>query len=410
LQLAHYFASGAQEIGQAFGAHDNQRDDKDQYYFRNAQIRLPETNRGRVPVRIAPVYNQTSSPVGVSTMVKTAIVTDRRYLKHFAGRTHPERPERVRVMIEMAESLDRAGLEFCPPREATLEEIALCHDREYIALVEKTSHVDRYDFDADTHTSRDTYGAALLAAGGALTAVEAVFEGGADNAFAIVRPPGHHALPNRAMGFCFFNNVAIAASWLLKKGLTRVMVVDWDLHHGNGTQDIFYKSKNLLYVSTHQYPHYPGTGSLYDMGAGEGIGYTVNAPMPAGFGDPEYLRVFDELILPIGRAFKPEFILVSAGFDCHFRDPLGAMEVTETGFEQMARRVRRLAAETCEGKVVAVLEGGYDLEALANSGRAVLEEFGREADEPFQNPPGGARVMPIIERALQSVGKYWGLA
>jgi acetoin utilization deacetylase AcuC-like enzyme len=343
-------------------------------------------------------------------MIKTAIVTDRRYLKHSAGRNHPERPERIKVMIEMAESLRRPGLDFCAPREATIEEIELCHTAEYIALVEKSSHVDRTAFDADTRASRDSYQTALLAAGGVLTAVEAVLEGGADNAFAIVRPPGHHALPNRAMGFCFFNNVAIAAASLLKRGVERVMVVDWDLHHGNGTQDIFYKSRNLLYVSTHQYPHYPGTGSLYEMGAGDGLGYTVNAPMPAAFGDPEYLRVFDELFLPIGRDFKPEFILVSAGFDCHFRDPLGAMEVTETGFEQMARRVRRLAAETSGGKVVAVLEGGYNLEALANSGKAVIEEFGREADEPFHQPPGGDRVMPIVERALQSVGKYWELA
>lgn len=343
-------------------------------------------------------------------MIKTAVVTDRRYLKHFAGRVHPERPERVEVMIEMAESLGRPDLDFCTPREATVEEISLCHTREYIATVERTSHVDRYDFDADTHTSRDSYRSAILAAGGVLTAVEAVLDGGVQNAFALVRPPGHHALPNRAMGFCFFNNVAIAAAWLLRKGLERVMVVDWDLHHGNGTQDIFYRSRNVLYVSTHQYPHYPGTGSLYDMGVGEGIGYTVNAPMPAGFGDPDYLRVFDELILPIGRAFKPEFILVSAGFDCHFRDPLGAMEVTEAGFEQMARRVKLLAAETCAGRVVAALEGGYDLEALANSGKAVLEEFGREADEPLAHPPGGARVMPIVERALQSVGRYWDLS
>jgi acetoin utilization deacetylase AcuC-like enzyme len=343
-------------------------------------------------------------------MHKTAVVTDRSYLKHFAGRAHPERPQRVEVMIEMAESLKRPGLQFHAPREATREEIALCHTPAHIEAVERTAAVDRYDFDPDTHTSRDSYRTALLSAGGVLTAVETVLDGAAENAFAIVRPPGHHALPNRAMGFCFFNNVAIAAQWLLeKKGLRRVMVVDWDLHHGNGTQDIFYDSAQVLYTSTHQFPHYPGTGSLHEAGAGEGLGYTVNAPMPEGFGDPEYLRVFDELIVPIGRAFKPEFILISAGFDCHHRDPLGSMAVSEAGFQQMARRVRRLAAECCEGRVVAALEGGYDLEALANSGKAVLEEFGREADEPPAHLGSGDRVMPIIDRARKGVGQYWNL-
>ena len=165
------------------------------------------------------------------------------------------------------------------------------------------------------------------------------------------------------------------------KGLKRVMVIDWDLHHGNGTQDIFYDSAEVLYTSTHQFPHYPGTGSLQEVGAGEGLGYTVNAPMPAEYGDSEYLRIFDELIIPIGRAFKPQFILVSAGFDCHWRDPLGEMQVTENGFAQMMRRIKRLAAECCDGKIVAALEGGYNLEAMANSGAAVIDEMGREADE-----------------------------
>jgi acetoin utilization deacetylase AcuC-like enzyme len=343
-------------------------------------------------------------------MHKTAIVTDRSYMKHFAGRSHPERPERAEVMIQMAEGLKRDHLQFRAPREATLEEIALCHRPEYIEAVERTSHLDRFDFDPDTHTSRDSYRTALLAAGGVLTAVETVFDGAAENAFAIVRPPGHHALPARAMGFCFFNNVAIAAEWLIRnKGFKRVMVIDWDLHHGNGTQDIFYDSSEVLYASTHQYPHYPGTGSMQEVGAGEGLGYTVNAPMPAEFGDSEYLRVFDELIIPIGRAFKPQFILVSAGFDCHWRDPMGDMQVTEEGFVQMMRRIKRLAAECCDGKLVAALEGGYNLEAIAGSGAVVIDEMGREPDEHAQAVSGGERVLPIIARARKGVGQYWNL-
>lgn len=343
-------------------------------------------------------------------MHKTAIVTDRSYTKHFAGRSHPERPARIEAMIAMAESLRRPGLQIISPREATLDEIALCHGREYITAVERTSHLDRFDLDPDTHTSRDSYATAILSAGGVLTAVEAVLDGAAENAFAIVRPPGHHALPNRAMGFCFFNNVAIAAKWLIqKKGLTRVMVIDWDLHHGNGTQNIFYDNAQVLYTSTHQFPHYPGTGSFQEMGADGGLGYTVNAPMPAQYGDAEYLRIFDELIIPIGREFKPEFILVSAGFDCHFRDPLGEMAVTESGFQQMMRRIMRLGAECCGGKIVAALEGGYDLDAIANSGKAVIEEMGRDAGEKLEQAGDGSRALLIIERIRHGVGQYWNL-
>ncbi|HKN00057.1 MAG TPA: histone deacetylase [Candidatus Binataceae bacterium] len=344
-------------------------------------------------------------------MLKTAVITDRDYLKHFAGRSHPERPERLQAMIEMVNASSRPGLQVRAPREATIEEIELCHVHEYLKLVQQTATVDRFDFDPDTHASRESYHTALLAAGGVITAVEAVMDGAADNAFAIVRPPGHHALPNRAMGFCLFNNVAIAAAWLIKhRGLKRVMIVDWDVHHGNGTQEMFYKSAAVLYASTHQYPHYPGTGSLREIGAGEGEGYTINAPMPADFGDDEYLRVFDDFILPIGRQFKPEFILVSSGFDCHWRDPLAQMRVTEEGFVAMTRRVKRLAAECCEGKMVAALEGGYDLEALVNSGHAVLEELGRFADEPIHSAQQGTAVMPIIERAARNVGRFWNLA
>jgi acetoin utilization deacetylase AcuC-like enzyme len=343
-------------------------------------------------------------------MHKTAIVTDRSYLKHFAGRSHPDSPERIAVMIEMVENLKRDQLEVRAPRPATREEIALCHRPDFIDRVERTANLDRFDFDPDTHTSRDSYATALLAAGGVLTAVETVLDGAAENAFALVRPPGHHALPGRAMGFCFFNNVAISAEWLIRhKGLRRVMVIDWDLHHGNGTQDIFYDSPEVLYASTHQFPHYPGTGSIQEVGAGEGLGYTVNAPLPAELGDAEYLRVFDEMLMPIGRAFKPEFILVSAGFDCHWRDPLGEMQVTESGFQQMMRRIKRLAAECCKGKVVASLEGGYNLEALANSGAAVIDELGREPDERPEVVAGGDRVMPVIERMRKGVGQYWNL-
>jgi acetoin utilization deacetylase AcuC-like enzyme len=343
-------------------------------------------------------------------MLKTAVITDKAYCKHFAGRAHPERPERIAAMIDMAESMRRPAMKMITPRPATPEEIAFCHWPDYIANVERTSTMDRFDFDPDTHTSRDSYTIAMLSAGGAITAAEAVLDGAADNAFAIVRPPGHHALPNRAMGFCFFNNVAIAAEWLIRRrNLKRVLVVDWDVHHGNGTQDIFYESSEVLYFSMHQYPHYPGTGSLHEMGYGAGLGFNVNATMKPEWGDAEYLTVCDRLLAPIARQFKPEFILISSGFDGHFRDPLASMNLTEDGFAAMTRRVKRLAAELCGGKLAATLEGGYDLEGLVGSGRAVLDELGREADEPIAPPADGARVMPMLERVGQGVGRFWNL-
>jgi acetoin utilization deacetylase AcuC-like enzyme len=341
-------------------------------------------------------------------MLRTALVSDRRYLKHFAGRSHPERPERAAVMIEMAEKLRRAGIFTLSPREASIGELELCHDPAYVAEVKRSASMPRYDFDPDTHTSPESYQTALLAAGGVLTAVEAVMDGAADNAFAIVRPPGHHALPARAMGFCLFNNVAIAARYLIRRrGLKRVLVVDWDVHHGNGIQDIFYDSPEVLYFSTHQFPFYPGTGGLDEIGVGAGTGYTVNVPMPATFGDDEYLRVFDDVLAPVARQYRPEFILISSGFDAHFRDPLGGMQVTEAGFAALAQRVKRLAAECCGGRMAAALEGGYDLQALADSGRSVLEEMGREVDEPLALADDGARVMPIVERSHYFLARYW---
>jgi len=341
-------------------------------------------------------------------MRKTLLVADRRYMNHFAGSVHPERPARIAAMIEMAEGLQRSALMHSTPRAASIEELTLCHSERYVATVEQTAHCDRTDFDPDTHASTETWATARLAAGGVLTAVEAVLDGAAENAFAIVRPPGHHALPHSAMGFCFFNNVAIAASWLVKvRQMQRVLILDWDVHHGNGTQDIFYKSPEVLYMSTHQYPFYPGTGWLDQVGSGIGAGFTVNAPLPATFGDNEYLRVFDELLLPIARQFKPEFVLVSAGFDCHYRDPLGGMRITEDGFLAMTRRLQRLADECCGGKMVAALEGGYDLRALAECGRAIINELGRDGGELVSAAKDGGRAVPIIQRAAYFLKDYW---
>jgi acetoin utilization deacetylase AcuC-like enzyme len=342
-------------------------------------------------------------------MYRTAIVADRAYMAHAPGRHHPERPERIAALIDMTAQLARPALKRYAPRPATTAELRLCHSADYIAAVEHSARVERFDFDGDTHSSPATWTTARLATGGVLTALEAVADGDADNGFAIVRPPGHHARPGQAMGFCFFNNAAIGAKWLIEsRGLSRVLVLDWDVHHGNGTQEMFYETSQVLYMSTHQYPFYPGTGWFNEVGAGRGAGFTVNAPMPAAFGDHEYLRVFDELMLPIARQFKPEFVLISAGFDCDHRDPLGGMRVTEEGFTAMARRMITLAAEYCGGKVVAILEGGYDLQALAGGVRAVIEEFGRDA-ESVGPAPQGARAAPVVDRGRHFLAPYWKL-
>ena len=343
-------------------------------------------------------------------MLKTALVTDRHFMDHFPGRGHPECPERAKVLLDMAEGLHREGLERIAPREATMAELELCHDPRYIEVVKQTAARDFYDFDPDTHASRATWHTSVLAAGGILAAVEAVIEGQADNGFALVRPPGHHALPGRAMGFCFFNHVAIAARYLTKvRGLERVMILDWDVHHGNGTQDIFYRSAQVLYCSLHQFPHYPGTGALREIGIDQGRGYTVNLPLHATFGDPEYMSAFDRVVLPIGRQFKPDFLLVSAGFDCHFRDPLADMRVTEKGFAAMARRLKRLAAECCGGRMALTLEGGYDLQALASSVREVIEELGREADEPIERSKPDRETW-LLDKVCKELSPFWKLA
>jgi acetoin utilization deacetylase AcuC-like enzyme len=343
-------------------------------------------------------------------MLKTVVVADRAYLNHRAGRGHPERPERMQVLLDMLDELKRDDLHHIAPRAATREELQLCHDGAYVSFVEGAAAFRTYQFDPDTYACPGSFETAVLAVGGVLTAVEAVIDGEAHNAFAIVRPPGHHALAHRAMGFCLFNNVAIAAAYLIKMhNLQRVMIIDWDLHHGNGTQELFYQSPHVLYASVHQYPFYPGTGAVSEIGAGKGAGFTINAPLPAGCDDQEYLRVFDELFMPLGRRFKPEFVLVSAGYDCHGRDPLGSMRVSEAGFIAMARRAKRLAAETCGGKLVAALEGGYDLEALANSTRATLEEFGREADEPMTSARAGQQADLIVEKARSALGRFWAI-
>jgi acetoin utilization deacetylase AcuC-like enzyme len=339
--------------------------------------------------------------------MKTGIVIDERYTEHDTGPGHPERPERIRTLLDMVGSRPAAGLVRLEPRAATEDEIALVHDARHIARVASTAGRAFSAFDADTPTGARSYATALLAAGGLVTLVDAIMAGEVQNGFAFVRPPGHHAERDRAMGFCLFNNVAIAARVLRSRhGLERVAIVDWDLHHGNGTQHAFDDDPSVLYLSTHQHPFYPGTGAAEEIGRGAGEGFTVNVPLAAGSGDPEFVEAFTLVVAPVLQQFRPEFILVSAGFDCHRRDPLGHLEATEDGIAFMARVLLRCAGDCAEGRLAAVLEGGYDLEAIRSSAARVLDRLaGEGVEEPL---PGVARG-PTVERVRRAQAGHWEL-
>ncbi|HEY2986969.1 MAG TPA: histone deacetylase [Candidatus Binatia bacterium] len=340
-------------------------------------------------------------------MARSAIVIDPEYLKHDPGRSHPERPQRVKVLLDLTAGLERENFQLLPPRPATREQIESVHGGEYIELVQATSKSNRYALDGDTVTCRDSFGVGLLAVGGFLTLLDAIAAGEARNGFALVRPPGHHALRDRAMGFCLFNTVAIGAHHVKRRyGAERVLIMDWDVHHGNGTQDAFYRDPSVLYLSTHQYPYYPGTGAAGEMGAGAGEGTTVNVPLPAGCGDLEYLRVFREIVVPVAEKFAPDWILVSAGFDPHQRDPLGGMNVTESGFGAMATGLIELAEKHAGGKIAFLLEGGYDLAALKSSVLAVLLQM-QGRGPALAATQGGEAIEPVIRKVLQIQERYW---
>ncbi|MBI4529478.1 MAG: histone deacetylase [Deltaproteobacteria bacterium] len=341
-------------------------------------------------------------------MPRSAVVIDREYLKHQPGDLHPERPERLKALLDLTAELDSGSFKLLPPRAATREEVELCHSKDYIELVESTSQVNRYALDGDTITSRDSFGTGLLAAGGFLNLLDAIAAAELRNGFALVRPPGHHALKDRAMGFCLFNTVAIGAQHLRRQhGAKRVLIMDWDVHHGNGTQDAFYRDPSVLYVSTHQYPYYPGTGAIEEAGVREGEGYTMNVPLPAGCGDEEYLRVFGDVVIPVAEKFEPEWILVSAGFDPHRRDPLGSMDVTEKGFGAMAALLIALAEKQSGGRIAFLLEGGYDLTALKNSVFAVLHEMKEKSAIDLPGKSGGEAIEPLIRKILKFQERYW---
>ena len=326
--------------------------------------------------------------------MKAGLVYDPIYLEHNTG-DHVENSHRlVEAMSYLEETRIKDRLISLPARPASLEEVELIHAPEYISHVKSKAEKGGGWLDPDTLLSPKSYAAALYAAGGVLVAVEAVMTGEVDNAFALVRPPGHHAVRDRAMGFCIFNNVAIAARFALRKfNLKRVLIADFDVHHGNGTQDAFYSDPGVLYFSTHQYPFYPGTGWMDETGTGKGEGTTVNFPMAAGWGDDEYLRAFNEVLVPAARRFEPQLILVSAGFDAHWADQLAMMRVSITGFAQMSMILKGLAAELCQAHLVFTLEGGYNLRVVASSIKATFDALlgSPEIDDPLGKTPAARK-------------------
>jgi len=348
-------------------------------------------------------------------MKPTGIVRDSVYLKHDMGSYHPESPERLEVIYGMIDELSSdLNLQEIPARTASMEEIATVHDSRYVTQIASTAGKQETFLDPDTSACAHSWDAASRAVGGLFSLIDLVVEGSVRNGFALVRPPGHHAERRRAMGFCLFNNVALAARYAIQKhGMERVAVVDWDLHHGNGTQNCFYEESSVLYISTHQYPHYPGTGGVREVGHGQGEGFTVNIPLPAGAGDREYVAVFHTVVAPVLEAYNPQLILVSAGFDTHHRDPLGGMNVSEDGYEQMLQILMHLAAELCSNKLVLALEGGYNLMALRNSVARILRNlctYDPDKDSvPLQ--PSLDDMDPSFKNRLRDVvsiqQKYW---
>lgn len=352
--------------------------------------------------------------------MNTALFYSPKFLEHDPGPDHPETSNRLKVIVgELSRSsLLRTGkCEYVEPLPARLEDLELVHERDYIKLVEKSCVAGGGILDlGDTVVSPKSYEAAIVAAGALTSAVDMVIDGKAKNAFALVRPPGHHAGPYYALGFCLFNNVAIAASYLLRRrNLERVLILDTDAHHGNGTQEVFYNTNKALYISLHEDPRgFPGTGFVDEIGEGEGIGYTVNVPLPFRTSDEVYERAFDEIVVPISNQFKPDFILVSIGFDGHYTDPVGALSLSIKGYEEIFAKIVNLAGQLCDGRLVATLEGGYSLNFLGKMATAVIAKMANASYRVIdKSPPLNPNVVKKGKQVISSVKKvqssFWKL-
>jgi acetoin utilization deacetylase AcuC-like enzyme len=341
----------------------------------------------------------------------TAFVYDPIFLEHQPPSKHPESPKRAAAIYDQLERLgwlDRPDVLRLAPRPATEDELAAVHTREYIHSVEEAVRAGTRRIETETYLSARSYDAALMAAGAPLVALDALMDGRARNGYALVRPPGHHARPAQAMGFCLFNNVAVAARYAIDHyGLKRVMIVDYDVHHGNGTQEIFYGDPRVLYISTHQFPWYPGTGRSDELGENDGAGTNVNIPLPAGTDWAVFDAVIRQVVAPLTDRFQPELLLISAGFDAHWKDPLGQFRLSNVDFVLITRLLKDLAEDYCQGRLLLVQEGGYNIDALAQSATScfnVLLGGDEVVDTLGDAPPAEFRWNPdAIVEALRDL-------
>ena len=331
---------------------------------------------------------------------------DPRFLEHRGPAGHPERPDRLRA-VHAAIAAREPELTRLAASPASDEQLLRVHARAHLAEIADAARRAPAQLDPDTFVSPASEQVARLAAGGAAQLARQVARGELRNGLAAVRPPGHHAEAGHAMGFCLFNNAAVAAEALrAEQGLERILILDWDVHHGNGTQHGFEADRDVLYISTHQFPYYPGTGAVTEAGHDAGLGATVNVPLPAGCGDAEHVGALHRVLAPVARSFQPEFLLVSCGFDAHRDDPLAAMQVSEAGYRAMARLTRALAEELCGGRLVLILEGGYAPSGLEEGTRAVLDAL----LEPEPAPPPVPELVPgsALDRVVEAVVSVHG--
>ena len=332
------------------------------------------------------------------------VVSDPLFMNHDTGGYHPEAPMRIHYIHTLFAGKD-PDIAIIDPVQASIEEIVLNHERSYIDSVRRSCSSNRYvDLDPDTVCSHDSYETAFYAAGSVIRLVRMALSGEIDAGFASIRPPGHHATPDEAMGFCLFNNVAIAAHKAINAfGVDRVIIIDFDVHHGNGTQESFYSNKDVLYFSSHQYPFYPGTGRLNETGAKGAQGYTINCPLRSGKSDGEMIALYRSVMVPIIKAFKPGLILVSAGFDAHAMDPIGGMEISSKGFGALAGLIRD-AAENVNSPIIYALEGGYNFDALRDSVKAVIDVM-----KGGPAPKIEERSFPELDEIIKAHSQYWSL-